>query len=49
VEMQKGYIIPYGVKYKRMLDRVRKETGMKDIFKIVEEAQRRLRRNERKK
>jgi len=43
--MQKGYIVPYGVKYKRMLDKVRKETKWRDIFKIVEEAQRRLKRN----
>ena len=41
--------MPYMTRYKRMLEKVRKETGMKDIFKIVEEAQRRLRRNERKK
>ena len=47
--MQKGYIVPYGVKYKRMLEKVKKETKWRDIFKIVEEAQRRLRRNERKK
>jgi hypothetical protein len=32
-----------------MLEKVRKETKWKDIFKIVEEAQRRLRRNERNK
>jgi hypothetical protein len=32
-----------------MLEKVQKETKWKDIFKIVEEAQRRLRRNERKK
>jgi len=32
-----------------MLEKVKKETKWKDIFKIVEEAQRRLRRNERKK
>jgi len=32
-----------------MLERVRKETKWKDIFKIVEEAQRRLKRNEGKK
>jgi len=31
-----------------MLEKVRKETGMKDIFKIVEEAQRRLKRNDKK-
>jgi len=49
VEVRKGYIVPYGVKYKRMLDKVKKETKWKDIFKIVEESQRRLRRNERKK
>jgi len=49
VEVRKGYIVPYGVKYKRMLDKVRKETKWRDIFKIVEEAQRRLKRNERKK
>ena len=47
--MQKGYIVPYGVKYKRILDKVKNETKWRDIFKIVEEAQRRLRRNERKK
>ena len=49
MEVRKGYIVPYGVKYKRMLDKVRKETKWRDIFKIVEEAQRRLKRNERKK
>jgi len=49
VEVRKGYIVPYGVKYKRMLDKVKKETKWRDIFKIVEESQRRLRRNERKK
>jgi len=49
VEVRKGYIVPYGVKYKRMLKKVKKETKWKDIFKIVEEAQRRLKRNERKK
>jgi len=32
-----------------MLDKVKKETKWRDIFKIVEESQRRLRRNERKK
>jgi len=47
--VRKGYIIPYGVKYKRMLGKVKKETRWKDIFKIVEEAQRRLKRNERNK
>jgi len=31
-----------------MLEKVRKETRMKDIFKIVEEAQRRLKRNDKK-
>ena len=45
VEMQKGSLMPYMTRYKRMLEKVRKETGMKDIFKIVEEAQRRLKRN----
>jgi len=32
-----------------MLEKVRKENKWKDIFKIVEESQRRLKRNERKK
>jgi hypothetical protein len=32
-----------------MLEKVKKETKWRDIFKIVEESQRRLRRNERKK
>jgi len=32
-----------------MLDKVRKETKWRDIFKIVEEAQRRLKRNEKTK
>jgi len=32
-----------------MLEKVKKETKWKDIFKIVEESQRRLRRNERNK
>jgi len=32
-----------------MLEKVKKETKWKDIFKIVEEAQRRLKRNERNK
>jgi len=45
VEVRKGYIVPYGVKYKRMLEKVKKETKWRDIFKIVEEAQRRLKRN----
>jgi hypothetical protein len=31
-----------------MLEKVRKETKWKDIFKIVEEAQRRLKRNDKK-
>ena len=47
--MQKGSLIPYMTRYKRMLEKVKKETKWRDIFKIVEEAQRRLRRNERKK
>ena len=49
MEMQKGSLMPYITRYKRMLEKVKKETKWKDIFKIVEEAQRRLRRNERKK
>jgi hypothetical protein len=31
-----------------MLEKVKKETKWKDIFKIVEEAQRRLKRNDKK-
>jgi len=49
VEMSKGSLMPYMTRYKRMLEKVKKETKWKDIFKIVEESQRRLRRNERKK
>jgi hypothetical protein len=49
VETSKNNIMPYMTKYKRMLEKVKKETKWKDIFKIVEEAQRRLRRNERNK
>ena len=45
VEMQKGSLMPYMTRYKRMLEKVKKETKWKDIFKIVEEAQRRLKRN----
>ena len=49
MEMSKGSLTPYMTRYKRMLEKVKKETKWKDIFKIVEESQRRLRRNERKK
>ena len=45
VEMQKGSLILYMTRYKRMLEKVKKETKWRDIFKIVEEAQRRLKRN----
>ena len=45
MEMQKGSLMPYMTRYKRMLEKVKKETKWKDIFKIVEEAQRRLKRN----
>jgi len=43
--MKKGSLMPYMTRYKRMLEKVKKETKWKDIFKIVEEAQRRLKRN----
>jgi len=48
VEMSKGSLTPYMTRYKRMLEKVKKETKWKDIFKIVEEAQRRLKRNDKK-
>ena len=34
----------YMVRLKRMIAKIKKETKWRDIFKIVEEAQRRLRR-----
>jgi hypothetical protein len=33
----------YYRKLKRMIEKVKKETGWRDIFKIVKEAQRRIR------
>ena len=37
----------YLKKFRRMIAKVRAETKWRDIFKIVEEAQRRLRKNGR--
>ena len=37
----------YHYKLERMIAKIRKETKWRDIFKIVEEAQRRLRKNGR--
>jgi len=34
----------YIIRFKRMIAKVKKETKWRDIFKIVKEAQRRLRR-----
>ena len=32
----------YHLRLRRMIDKVKKETGWRDIFKIVKEAQRRI-------
>ena len=40
--------MPYIKRLQLMILKIKKETKWKDIFKIVEEAQRRLKRNDKK-